>query len=75
MAFLPVLKSRELVAALLRAGFYIHHQVGSHARLFHRLRKDLRVTIPMHNRDIPIDTLKRILKQASIEGEELKKLL
>ncbi|MDO8600831.1 MAG: type II toxin-antitoxin system HicA family toxin [bacterium] len=75
MAFLPILKPREIAKALMRAGFYIHHQIGSHARLFHRIRRDLKVTIPMHNRDLPIDTLKRILKQADIEDGEFKKLL
>jgi predicted RNA binding protein YcfA (HicA-like mRNA interferase family) len=29
---LPVLKAQEVVRALLRGGFYIHHQAGSHAR-------------------------------------------
>jgi hypothetical protein len=31
---LPVLRPREVVAALLRAGFYIDHQTGSHARFY-----------------------------------------
>jgi len=61
--------------ALLRASFYVHHQSGSHARLLHYTRKDLRVTIPIHNRDLPIETLKRILKQADMDVETLKKLL
>jgi hypothetical protein len=27
------LKPKQVVAALLKAGFYVHHQRGSHARL------------------------------------------
>src|SRR5712692_7080721 len=36
--------------AIQRAGFCIHHSTGSHARLFHRVKRELRVTIPLHNK-------------------------
>lgn len=67
---LPVLKPKEVVRALLRAGFYVHHQTGSHARLLHATRPELRVTIPVHSKDLPPSLLKRILKQASLTEEE-----
>ena len=64
---LPVLKPKQVVAALERAGFYVHHQKGSHARLLHSTRPDLHVTVPMHNKDVPPSLLKnRILKQAGL---------
>jgi predicted RNA binding protein YcfA (HicA-like mRNA interferase family) len=73
---LPVLKPREVIAALLRAGFYVHHQKGSHARLLHRTRLDLHVTIPIHSKDIPPSLLKhRILKQANLSDAEFLELL
>jgi len=73
---LPVLKPKEVIAALLRAGFYIHHQRGSHARLLHRTRSELHVTVPIHNKDIPPSLLKhRILKQAGLSEEEFLRLL
>jgi predicted RNA binding protein YcfA (HicA-like mRNA interferase family) len=73
---LPVLKPREVVAALLRAGFYIDHQTGSHARLLHHTRADLHVTVPIHSKDVPPTLLKqRILKQAGLSPEEFLKLL
>jgi predicted RNA binding protein YcfA (HicA-like mRNA interferase family) len=72
---LPVLKPKEVLSALLRAGFYVDHQTGSHARLFHRIRPELRVTIPMHNTDLPIGTLKSIIKRARLTTEEFLKLL
>ena len=75
MDFLPILKPRQVLRALLRAGFYIHHQTGSHIRLFHRTKSHLRVTIPIHSKDIPSATLFRILKQAEISKEEFLKLL
>jgi predicted RNA binding protein YcfA (HicA-like mRNA interferase family) len=76
MAKLPVLKPRQVIAALERAGFYIHHQRGSHARLLHPTRSDLHVTVPMHSKDVPPALLKhRILKQAGLTEDEFLKLL
>jgi predicted RNA binding protein YcfA (HicA-like mRNA interferase family) len=73
---LPALKPKQVVAALLRAGFYVHHQRGSHARLLHPGRPELRVTVPIHNRDIPPSFLKhRILKQAGLSEADFLKLL
>jgi len=72
---LPVLKPKQVVRALERAGFYLHHQTGSHARLLHHTRAQLRVTVPIHNRDLPLSLLKRILQQAAISEEEFLKLL
>jgi len=73
---LPVLRPRAVVAALLRAGFYIHHQTGSHARRLHSTRPDLHVTIPIHSKDIPPTLLKqRILKQAELTVDEFLNLL
>jgi len=72
---LPVLKAQEVVRALLRGGFYIHHQAGSHARLLHRTRPELRVTVPIHSKDIPPSLLRRILKQAGLTDDEFAKLV
>jgi predicted RNA binding protein YcfA (HicA-like mRNA interferase family) len=75
MAKLPVLTAKEVVRVLLRAGFYIHHQTGSHARLFHARRPELRVTVPIHARDLPPSLLRRILKQADLTDEQFLELL
>ena len=73
---LPVLKPKEVIAALLRAGFYVHHQKGSHARLLHRTKAGLHVTVPIHSKDIPPSLLKhRILKQANLSEDEFLRLL
>jgi predicted RNA binding protein YcfA (HicA-like mRNA interferase family) len=73
---LPVLKPEEVIAALLRAGFYIHHQKGSHARLLHRTMPGLHVTVPVHSKDIPPSLLKRrILKQANLSEDAFLRLL
>ncbi len=72
---LPVLKAKEVVRALEHAGFYIHHQTGSHARLLHRTQTDLRVTVPIHSKDIPPSLLRRILKQAGLREDEFAELI
>jgi predicted RNA binding protein YcfA (HicA-like mRNA interferase family) len=75
MPKLPGINGHEVLRVLLKAGFYIHHQSGSHARLFHNQRPELRVTIPVHKKDLPEKTLKSILKQADLEETEFLKLL
>jgi predicted RNA binding protein YcfA (HicA-like mRNA interferase family) len=75
MPKIPSLSGREILRVLLKAGFYIHHQSGSHARLFHTKRPEPRVTIPIHNKDLPEKTLKSILKQADIKEADFLKLL
>jgi predicted RNA binding protein YcfA (HicA-like mRNA interferase family) len=75
MPSLPSVKGREVLRALLKGGFYIHHQKGSHARLFHKDKPELRVTLPVHSRDLPESILRRILKQADLTEEEFLTLL
>jgi len=61
---------------LLRAGFEIRHQVGSHIQMRHPKKSHLRVTIPRHDRfDLPLPVLKNILRQAELTVEELLDLL
>ena len=72
----PVLKPRKVLRALLRAGFVIHHQTGSHAQLRHPEKPYLRVTVPCHDRfDLPKPILRSILRQAEITVEEFLGLL
>ena len=75
MDSLPVIKPRKTISALLRAGFYIHHQTGSHVRLVHETKSDVKVTVPIHSKDIPKGTLRRIIKQADLTVEEFLQLL
>ena len=72
---LPVLTPKQVIRALQRGGFYIHHQTGSHARLFHSTKPEPRVTVPIHGGDLPVPILKSILKQASLTEAEFLSLL
>jgi predicted RNA binding protein YcfA (HicA-like mRNA interferase family) len=75
-AELPLLKPRLILRALLRAGFYVHHQSGSHAQLRHAIKSHLRVTVPRHDRfDIPRQVLRSILRQAELSVEEFLEVL
>ncbi len=75
-AQLPVLKPRVVLRALLRGGFYIHHQSGSHAQLRHSVKTHLRVTVPRHDRfDLPRAVLRSILQQAEMTVDEFLDLL
>lgn len=73
MAKLPILKPKEVLRLLLRAGFYVHHQTGSHARLFHLTRTN-RVTVPIHPGDLPAFVVMSIIRQAGMTKEELLSL-
>ncbi|OGV97215.1 hypothetical protein A2W24_04285 [Microgenomates group bacterium RBG_16_45_19] len=66
MSKLPHLKSREVVRMLKKHGFIEKRQVGSHLHLYHPLRQ-MRITIPMHNKDLKRKTLFSIFRQAKIK--------
>jgi predicted RNA binding protein YcfA (HicA-like mRNA interferase family) len=68
----PILRPREVVAALLKAGFVFYRQKGSHA---HYRKGTLTVTVPMHARDLGRGTLASILRQARMTIDELKRFL
>ena len=75
MPKLPRTNSTKLIRVLLRAGFYIHHQTGSHANLRHRLKTHLRVVVPRHSGDLAPKTLKSIITQCDLTLEEFVALL
>jgi predicted RNA binding protein YcfA (HicA-like mRNA interferase family) len=75
VARLPSVRPREVVAALGRAGFSIHHQTGSHAVLRHDSDGSLRVTVPMHGGDLKRGTLRAILRQADLSPDDFVRLL
>ena len=72
MPKLPVLKPREVIAALERAGFVFERQKGSH-RIY--VKGNLAVTVPYHNKDLKPKTLKHIIKQSGLELSEFLKFL
>lgn len=75
MPKLPRINGKKVLAALLKAGFYIHHHTGSHANLRHSLRQYLHIVIPLHSKDLAPKTIKSIIIQAELTIEEFIKLL
>ena len=75
MSFLPVLRSKELVDILLKAGFRIVRRVGSHVRLQHISDLTRQTSIPIHPGTLPKWLIKQILTQAKISVGELRRLL
>ncbi len=69
-------KSKKLLNALLKLGFEIKAQSGTHIILT-GFRNGLKRTfpVPVHNQIMPIGTFKSILKQASVTEEDLKEFL
>ena len=73
MSKIPSIKPKKLLKLLESHGFYIHHQKGSHLILKSIHNSVLRVTIPMHNKDLKIKTLLSILKEAELSKDILVK--
>lgn len=73
MAKFPLLPARKVINALIRLGFSINHQKGSHIVL---KSNDERRTIVVPDHDeLDRGTLKAILKQAGIDIEDLLSVL
>jgi predicted RNA binding protein YcfA (HicA-like mRNA interferase family) len=64
------MKVRDLIRQLESTGWRLRATKGSH-RQFRHPHKGLVVTVPGHpGKDIPVGTLKAILRSAGLEGKE-----
>jgi predicted RNA binding protein YcfA (HicA-like mRNA interferase family) len=68
---LPVIKPKKLLQLLINKEFFIKRQSGSHIMLGNYNNPSIRVTLPMHNKDLKIKTLLSILKQAGLDRNNL----
>ncbi len=73
MSIVPILAAREVLRRLLRAGFRVVNQKGSHVKLVHAITKR-RTEVPMHPGDLGRKLITAILKQAGIKPEDFLKL-
>ena len=72
---LKQIKPKNLLKALLKLGFVIKRQKGSHVFLEGIVKnKKLFTSISLHNEPLPKGTLKAILKQTGADEEEIKKI-
>jgi predicted RNA binding protein YcfA (HicA-like mRNA interferase family) len=57
MSIVPVIKAARLIPLLVRVGFRIVRQAGSHAHLEHIADRARKVTIPIHSKPLAKKTL------------------
>lgn len=67
----PLLSGRDIVGRLVRLGYTVRRQKGSHIRLYHPTRGP--VTVPDHP-EVDRGTLRSILRQADLNLEEFLRL-
>lgn len=70
MPKLPILKARQIIAALEKAGFRQVRQKGSQLK-----RGNLLVTVPNHPGDVNPQVSRSIVRQAQMTPEEFINLL
>lgn len=75
MERLPAVTPRNLIAALERMGFSLHHVRGSHHYLKHPDDPAIRVTVALHSKTLKRGTLGAILRQAHLTVAELREYL
>jgi predicted RNA binding protein YcfA (HicA-like mRNA interferase family) len=73
MSGLPQLSGRECVKALMKAGFYMKRQQGSHM-ILRREEPFAQVVVPDHKK-LDRGTLRAIIRQSGLSTEEFLKLL
>lgn len=73
MPSLAEVRPKDLMAALLKLGFFVAHQAGSHVRLHHADGR--KVTIALHPKPLPKGTFGAIVRQAQVSRKEIEQLL
>jgi predicted RNA binding protein YcfA (HicA-like mRNA interferase family) len=74
MTKLPVVSGKQVIKALGKTGFYIHHQKGSHVTFRKEEYHQVRVVVPIHE-VVKKGTLRIIIKDAGLTVEEFVELL
>jgi predicted RNA binding protein YcfA (HicA-like mRNA interferase family) len=67
-----MLKSRDVIKVLQKAGFIEHRQSGGH-KIFKK--SDLRATVPMHSRNLKKGTINSIIEQSGLTVEDFLEFL
>lgn len=74
MPKLPIISGIQLVKLLIKLGYALDHQTGSHMILRQLQEPYRRLTIPRHD-EISKGTLRAIIRQAGLTREEFEALL
>jgi len=71
---LPKITAKEIIAVLVKLGFYLARQSGSHK--IYKNTEGKRVTVPFHaGKILHPKVLKSIIKDMNISEERLKEML
>ena len=62
---LPVVNAKQLTAALVKAGFEIRRQTGSHV-IMYKSGIPHPVSVPQHSGDLPKGTTRAIIRQSGL---------
>lgn len=71
---LPRLRSRQVIKALKRGGFYEVRQTGSHLVLVNERIKKI-IPVPVHTKELKHGLVVAIIKEAGLTTKEFLKLL
>ena len=69
-----MITARKALRVLHLAGFYVHHQAGSHVRLIHP-KKTYTVTVPIHSGDLGPFLVASIIRQSGLTRDRFLALL
>jgi predicted RNA binding protein YcfA (HicA-like mRNA interferase family) len=67
-------KSREVYKVLEKLNFYLDHTTGSH-KIFKNTDTNQIITVPAHNKDLKIGTVKSIIRMTNLTQKEFLNLL
>jgi len=73
MSLVPIIRATQMISVLLKAGFVIVRQNGSHVR-FKNYQTGKATTVSLHAKDLTRKMIMTILKQAGISVETFLKL-
>jgi len=72
---LPILKPRQVIRILKRAGFFLHHVTGSHYYFKHPAKPNMRISVPYHSKPLKKGTIFAVIKEAGMTLEQFLKFL
>lgn len=72
---LPILSSDEIIKILKKEGFNIVRQKGSHVSLHKKTGAGFRLVVVAQGKDVPIGTLRDVIRKAGINRERFFELL
>jgi len=75
MAKLPLLSAHKIIKALSKVDFQQVSQKGSHIKLKRKEDERTRIVIVPNFNEIPVGTLRSIIRQSGLDIEEFLKLL